>query len=277
MRTAPGTETDRDSGRINFRRGAGEFLAFAIIAPLLCFLVVELCGYLQYVSSMHDITDALDVAGRTASLCYSKDDAVAQAQSVVDNALVGSRIKSATVSIEYTDPTETEWKSGVIFVVTIDAEVDYAGMVFTPSPNSTLIEGAYSRSMVYTVEGSTNQALRQRMVDYAHLFIGGPYVWGASGLNPGEPMDCGQFVCAVYYHFNMDITGNRFTITESYGRRVDSISAAQPGDVLHYPHHVALYIGNNELIEAASPVLGIRKTRVYPGYDRIVNIIDYWN
>ena len=46
---------------------------------------------------------------------------------------------------------------------------------------------------------------------------------------------------------------------------------------MHYPHHVALYIGGDQMIEAASPEQGIIQSKIRMDQcDRITNIIDYW-
>ena len=124
---------------------------------------------------------------------------------------------------------------------------------------------------------------RQELVSYAFEFIGTKYVLGASGMKPGEPLDCGQFVCAVYYHFGMDLRPNRTNITKAYGKQVP-LAGARPGDVVHWPYnpkysnaHVGIYLGENKIIEATSTGSGgVQVSSLGDKWDRIVNIIDYW-
>lgn len=42
-----------------------------------------------------------------------------------------------------------------------------------------------------------------------------------------------------------------------------SYAQRQRGDIICWPGHVAIYIGNDQMIEAASPALGTRLTHVY--------------
>lgn len=120
-----------------------------------------------------------------------------------------------------------------------------------------------------------NGFLRNQMVAYAKQYIGTNYVWGATSSKPGDPTDCGGLICAVYKKFGMDLYPHRTTLTESYGKLV-TLQNAQPGDVMHYPHHVALFIGGDQMIEAASPEQGIIQSKIRSNCDKIANIIDYW-
>ena len=143
-------------------------------------------------------------------------------------------------------------------------------------------EGVVATNQLVTMNNASEvtsntkgKTLREQLVTYSLEFIGSPYVWGAMGTKPGDGFDCSGFICAVYKHFGMNLSGARTTLTTPFGKVV-TLEQAQPGDVMHYPHHVAMYLGNNELIEAANEDLGVRKTKVYSGCDRIVNIIDSW-
>ena len=165
-------------------------------------------------------------------------------------------------------------------------DLDKLGDVFTPEffdIDGTVPTTAQTSSPSDILSGTSllTGTLRQKMIEYARTFIGTPYVLGASGMAPNEPLDCGQFVCAVYYHFGMDLRPNRTNITVAYGKQVTKDSA-QPGDVVHYPYnpkysnaHVAIYFGDNKIIEATSPG-GVQISPLGNNYDRIVNIIDNW-
>lgn len=99
----------------------------------------------------------------------------------------------------------------------------------------------------------TNSALGQQIVDYACQFIGNPYVYGGTDINNG--IDCSAFVRYVYAAF-----GYSLPRTSSEQRSVGyavSYSEAQPGDIICYSGHVAIYMGGGAIVHAANESLGI--------------------
>lgn len=46
-----------------------------------------------------------------------------------------------------------------------------------------------------------------------------------------------------------------------------SFSQRQRGDLICYKGHIAIYIGNDQIIEASSPRNGVRVHSVYVGYE----------
>lgn len=93
----------------------------------------------------------------------------------------------------------------------------------------------------------------QKIVDYACQFIGNPYVWGGNSLTKGT--DCSGFVHLVYAYFGYSVPrqSNAFL---TQGTAV-SYSEAQPGDVICYQGHVAIYMGDGKIVHAANEKLGI--------------------
>ena len=96
----------------------------------------------------------------------------------------------------------------------------------------------------------------QAIVDYACQFIGNPYVWGGTSLTDGA--DCSGFVWRVYKDFGYSVPRTSYSF-RSYGSEV-SYSEAQPGDVICYAGHVALYIGNGQIVHASTQRTGIKIT-----------------
>lgn len=91
-------------------------------------------------------------------------------------------------------------------------------------------------------------------VVYACQFVGNPYVWGGSSLTNG--IDCSGFVKAIYAHFGVNLQGNS-TGLQSVGVEVVEKNI-QPGDIVCYSGHVALYIGNGKIVHAARAIEGIK-------------------
>ena len=95
------------------------------------------------------------------------------------------------------------------------------------------------------------------VVSYAMQFVGNPYVWGGNSLTNG--VDCSGFVHEVYAHFGIS-TPRYSQAFKSVGQAV-SFDNIQPGDVVVYPGHVAIYAGGGILVEAQSTKAGITARR----------------
>ncbi|MCC8150701.1 MAG: C40 family peptidase [Lachnospiraceae bacterium] len=105
------------------------------------------------------------------------------------------------------------------------------------------------------------------MANYACQFVGNPYVWGGESLTNGA--DCSGFVKAVYAHFGVSLPHSSYSL-RSVGYAV-SASEMQPGDIICYEGHVAIYIGNGAIVHAASASSGIKISYNY-AYRTVVAI-----
>lgn len=105
--------------------------------------------------------------------------------------------------------------------------------------------------------GASTGVSGSSVVSYAMQFVGNPYVWGGNSLTNG--VDCSGFVHEVYAHFG--ISTPRYSQSfKSVGQAV-SFDNIQPGDVVVYPGHVAIYAGGGVIVEAQSTKAGITANR----------------
>jgi cell wall-associated NlpC family hydrolase/SH3-like domain-containing protein len=108
---------------------------------------------------------------------------------------------------------------------------------------------------------SSSSSTGQAIANYAVKFIGNPYVWGGTSLTGGT--DCSGFVQSIYANFGRGIARTSRDQSSSAGVEV-SISDRQPGDLIFYcnssgtVNHVAMYIGNNQVVHASNPRDGIK-------------------
>ena len=105
--------------------------------------------------------------------------------------------------------------------------------------------------------GASTGVSGSSVVSYAMQFVGNPYVWGGNSLTNG--VDCSGFVHEVYAHFGIS-TPRYSQAFKSVGQAV-SFDNIQPGDVVVYPGHVAIYAGGGVIVEAQSTKAGITARR----------------
>lgn len=105
--------------------------------------------------------------------------------------------------------------------------------------------------------GASTGVSGSSVVSYAMQFVGNPYVWGGNSLTNG--VDCSGFVHEVYAHFGIS-TPRYSQAFKSVGQAV-SFDNIQPGDVVVYPGHVAIYAGGGVIVEAQSTKAGITANR----------------
>lgn len=105
------------------------------------------------------------------------------------------------------------------------------------------------------------------VANYAVQFVGNPYKWGGTSLTNGA--DCSGFVMSVYANFGVSLPHSS-SADRKQGYAVDSLANAQPGDLICYSGHVALYIGDGNIVHASTKKTGIIISKA--DYKRILAI-----
>ncbi len=105
--------------------------------------------------------------------------------------------------------------------------------------------------------------VRVDICQYAKEFIGNPYVWGGTSLTKGA--DCSGFVMSVFKKYGVKLPRNS-RAQANCGTTI-KVSEAKPGDLIFYAkgktiNHVAIYIGNGQVVHASSPKTGIKISNV---------------
>ena len=101
---------------------------------------------------------------------------------------------------------------------------------------------------------SSSSGSGSSVVSYATQFVGNPYVWGGTSLTGGA--DCSGFTQSVYAQFGYSLPRTSYE-QQNAGYEV-SYADAQPGDLICYGGHVAIYMGNGQIVHASNARDGIK-------------------
>ena len=105
-----------------------------------------------------------------------------------------------------------------------------------------------------------SQASASSVAALAMQYVGSPYVWGASGPNA---FDCSGLVSYVYGQFGTSLPHSSEGIRSA--GTVISAAEAQPGDVIWWSGHVAIYVGDGMMVSAESESVGVQYLPVRGG------------
>lgn len=96
------------------------------------------------------------------------------------------------------------------------------------------------------------------VASFACQFVGNPYVYGGTSLTNGA--DCSGFVMSVYANYGVSLPHSSTSLRRS-GYGVET-SEMQPGDIVCYSGHVAIYIGGGQIVHASNRRDGIKISNV---------------
>ncbi len=118
--------------------------------------------------------------------------------------------------------------------------------------------------VVVTPISDVNYTVAENLIEYAKQFVGYPYVYGGNSLTNGT--DCSGFTKLIYSQYGIDLP--RVAYDQSFVGYEVPLSNIQIGDLVlsgynGTTHHVAIYIGNNQIVHALNASVGIVITDLY--------------
>lgn len=125
-------------------------------------------------------------------------------------------------------------------------------------PRASVGGAAFSDTLARTSVTGGAGVTGEQVVAKAREMIGLPYVWG--GSDPQSGVDCSGLVQSVYSSFGIELP--RLSADQARaGTPVASMADAKPGDLIAWDNssrnvgadHIAIYIGNGQMIEAPRP------------------------
>ncbi len=144
--------------------------------------------------------------------------------------------------------------------VDIDGEEGYVASEFVEV--SSELDTALTITEALYGEGVTD--VRIDMCEFAKQYVGNRYVWGGTSLTKGA--DCSGFTLAVYANYGISLPHSS-RAQANCGTKV-SVGDVKPGDLIFYGsgkhiNHVAMYIGNGQVVHASNARTGIRISNMY--------------
>ena len=115
-------------------------------------------------------------------------------------------------------------------------------------------QGTGSQTVTAPVISGSGSELGQSVANFACQFVGNPYVWGGTSVTNGA--DCSGFVMSVYSNFGVSLPHSS-SADRSVGSAVNGLENAQPGDIICYSGHVAIYTGGGQIVHASTAKTGI--------------------
>lgn len=206
-----------------------------------------------YIASMQDkASEYASQIARAESLAESYEKAIERLDNQSNSNSNSNASNSNTGSSLSGSSSSSSSSSG-----TSSSSGNFDGTIGGPNPISKK-DANLDSSVSYLKDDSKNpkkqtNISQTELIEYALQFVGNPYVWGGNSLTKG--CDCSGFVKLIYQHFGIE-TPRYSQDFKRIGKPV-GYSNLQPGDIIVYPGHVAMYVGDGIIVEAQSKKTGI--------------------
>lgn len=213
-----------------------------------------------YISADASLTatgqEAKDIALETATL-----------MAIVNTDMLNVRTEPSTESTIWTQISKLERFAVVEQLdgwVEIEMDTEDSDKAYISTrDNNVEVRYALAEAIKFSpVEEAAMQAAstRSQLVNYAVQFVGNPYVWGGTSLTKGA--DCSGFTMQIMKKYGVSLP--HYSVSQSQMGKAVSQSEMRPGDLVFYTNsrgvvnHVAIYIGNGQVVHAASRRSGIK-------------------
>lgn len=103
------------------------------------------------------------------------------------------------------------------------------------------------------VTAEEEDGLRKRLVETAMSYLGTPYRWGGKS---SEGIDCSG-LCSLVYWLHGVVIFRDSRIPPEYAVREIPREEMRPGDLLYFPGHMAMYMGNGKYIHSSFSHQGV--------------------
>lgn len=169
--------------------------------------------------------------------------------------------------LDIVEPEKDGWYKASINGLTGYVAAEYVDVVYTLPTAIEVVEVQVTQSSSGSSSGSkptyenldpTVSQTAKDLINTAMQYLGTPYVYGGNSLTKG--VDCSGFVKGIFakFGYNVPRTSREYP---SVGTQVP-LSQIKPGDILIYKYgsrigHVAIYIGNGQIIHAANDKKGV--------------------
>ena len=214
------------------------------------------------------VTMGADVTGYVSSDYVCLDYAYETAKTVEEDGQAETVVASAP---QATEPAGTSTEEIIYGIGDVNNTESQDGITAGDTNTEPMITDA--PAITETADPTTISTRGQEIADFAIQFVGNPYKYGGTSLTDGA--DCSGFVYAVYAHFGYQLPRSSYDQANA-GYQV-SVSDLKPGDLIFYRDfgHVALYVGNGQVVHASTPQTGIKYSAYnYASICRVVRIVD---